>query len=225
MPERRPILLAVGDDAEILRTLTRDLRRRYRTRFRILRAPGGERAMATLRALAGAGQPVALVIADQGLATMSGLDLLARIRDLLRGTRTVLLTPYSETEAAIRAMDAGAVDDHVVAVRRLDDGDRETLAVSSMYVFIGAVPCTDWLAHTLEREQRGYLLTGPDLGRRSVSDGNGSGREPYLLETSVPGVFAAGDVRNRSMKRVASAVGEGATAIALIHQYLQRGDQ
>ncbi|MEA2617799.1 MAG: thioredoxin reductase, partial [Chloroflexota bacterium] len=114
MPERRPILLAVGDDAETLRALTRDLRRRYRNRFRILRAPDGERAMATLRALAGAGQPVALVIADQGLATMSGLDLLARIRDLLQGTRTVLLTPYSKTEAAIRAIDAGAVDDYVV---------------------------------------------------------------------------------------------------------------
>ncbi|HEX3604830.1 MAG TPA: FAD-dependent oxidoreductase [Candidatus Dormibacteraeota bacterium] len=114
-------------------------------------------------------------------------------------------------------------DEHVTGIllRDLDTGERTGIPVTSVYAFIGADPCTDWLAGTLERDPRGYLLTGIDLRRRVVENGDGSGRDPYLLETSVPGVFAAGDVRNRSMRRVAGAVGDGATAVSLIHQYLE----
>jgi thioredoxin reductase (NADPH) len=118
-------------------------------------------------------------------------------------------------------------DDHLTraTVWHRDSGEREVLPVTSMYVFIGAEPCTDWLADTLERDPRGYLLTGLDHARRGLDGGDGRERDPYLLETSVPGVFAAGDVRNRSMRRVAAAVGDGATAISLIHQYLRQGER
>jgi thioredoxin reductase (NADPH) len=108
----------------------------------------------------------------------------------------------------------------------LDDsatGTKDTVPASHLFVFIGAAPLTDWLDGTVQRDRAGFLLTGPDLlrdGRRPpdwVPD-----RDPYLLESSVPGVFAAGDVRAQSVKRVASAVGEGAMAVTLVHRYLEK---
>ena len=84
------------------------------------------------------------------------------------------------------------------------------------FVFIGAAPRTDWLDGVVARDERGFILAGPD----AQADGWPLARDPYLLETSVPGVFVAGDVRARSIKRVASAVGEGSMAVSLIHQYL-----
>jgi thioredoxin reductase (NADPH) len=95
------------------------------------------------------------------------------------------------------------------------DGD-DLLDVDACFVFIGASPRTDWLAGVVARDDRGFILAGPDV----AGDGWPLSRDPYLLETSVPGVFVAGDVRARSIKRVASAVGEGAMAVSLIHQYL-----
>ena len=102
------------------------------------------------------------------------------------------------------------------------DGAVEEVPAAALFVMIGGEPRTEWLAG-VERDDRGYVLTGHDLLR----DGRGpSGwpldRPPLLLETSVPGVFAAGDVRHRSVKRVASAVGEGAVAVQLVHQHLGR---
>jgi thioredoxin reductase (NADPH) len=104
--------------------------------------------------------------------------------------------------------------------------DRDTEAVESvkagsMFVFIGAAPRTEWLDGVIERDARGFVRTGPDL----VVDGHCPpgwplDREPYHLESSVPGVFVAGDVRAESVKRVASAVGEGAMAVTLVHRYL-----
>ena len=91
-----------------------------------------------------------------------------------------------------------------------------------LFVFIGAAPRTEWLDGVVARDPRGFVLTGPDLlvdGRRPR--GWHLDRDPYFLEASVPGVFAAGDVRANSVKRVASAVGEGAMAIQLIHGYLE----
>jgi thioredoxin reductase (NADPH) len=102
------------------------------------------------------------------------------------------------------------------------DGTRSELPVSAMFIFIGAVPHTEIMEAVVRRDAEGFILTGPDL-----LDGEGRprgwplDRDPYLLETSVPGIFAAGDVRHQSVKRVASAVGEGAVAVALIHQYLK----
>jgi thioredoxin reductase (NADPH) len=94
---------------------------------------------------------------------------------------------------------------------------------SHLFVFIGAAPLTDWLTGVLERDSAGFVLTGPDLVRdRRRPAGWIPERDPYLLETSVPGVFAAGDVRAQSVKRVASAVGEGAMAVTLVHRYLEK---
>ena len=83
-------------------------------------------------------------------------------------------------------------------------------------VFIGASPRTDWLDGVVARDERGFILAGPD----AQAAGWPLKRDPYLLETTVPGIFVAGDVRARSIKRVASAVGEGSMAVSLIHQYL-----
>jgi thioredoxin reductase (NADPH) len=92
----------------------------------------------------------------------------------------------------------------------------ETLEADACFVFIGASPRTDWLEGVLARDERGFILAGRD----AQGEGWPLQREPYVLETTVPGVFVAGDVRARSIKRVASAVGEGSMAVSLIHEYL-----
>jgi thioredoxin reductase (NADPH) len=96
------------------------------------------------------------------------------------------------------------------------DGDGAFVEADACFVFIGALPLTDWLDGVVARDERGFILAGPD----AQAAGWPLKRDPYLLETTVPGVFVAGDVRARSIKRVASAVGEGSMAVSLIHQYL-----
>jgi thioredoxin reductase (NADPH) len=114
--------------------------------------------------------------------------------------------------------------DHLERVRIADRdaGTEDEVETSWLFVFIGAAPGTDWLGQEVLRDEKGFVLTGPDL----VLDGQLPAewpleRQPYFLETSVPGVFAAGDVRGQSVKRVASAVGEGAMAVTLVHRYLE----
>ncbi len=100
-------------------------------------------------------------------------------------------------------------------------GEQETVKAASMFVFIGAAPRTEWLDGVVDRDGRGFIRTGPDLvvgGQRPK--GWNLDRDPYHLESSIPGVFVAGDVRADSVKRVASAVGEGAMAVTLVHRYL-----
>jgi thioredoxin reductase (NADPH) len=102
-------------------------------------------------------------------------------------------------------------------------GDTHTVPAFALFIFIGARPHTHWVADVVERDPQGFILTGRNLvrgGRRPK--GWHLDREPFFLETSVPGIFAAGDVRHRSVKRVASAVGEGAMAVQFVHQYLSR---
>src|SRR5215217_6808160 len=100
---------------------------------------------------------------------------------------------------------------------RVRTGDEELeIPADACFVFIGAAPRTEWLAGVVARDERGFILAGPDV----AGDGWTLKRDPYVLETSVPGVFVAGDVRSRSIKRVASAVGEGSMAVSLIHEYL-----
>ena len=96
-------------------------------------------------------------------------------------------------------------------------GTQEEVETGWLYAFIGASPHTDWLGDTVERDEKGFIVTGRDL---HSPEGSTPDRPPFALETSVPGVFAAGDVRLDSMKRVASAVGEGAMAVYLVHRYL-----
>jgi thioredoxin reductase (NADPH) len=100
-------------------------------------------------------------------------------------------------------------------------GETTVTPASSLFIFIGAEPKTEWLNGLVERDNKGFILTGPDLRRNGkLPSGWPLTRDPDLLETSVPGVFAAGDVRQGSVKRVASGVGEGSIAIQFIHKYL-----
>jgi thioredoxin reductase (NADPH) len=115
-------------------------------------------------------------------------------------------------------------EDHLDGVVVEDNlsGALRTLGAKALFVFIGAKANTGWLQGTAELDKRGFVLTGRALDV-SALDGDpwqGLSREPYRLETSLPGVFAAGDVRSGSIKRCASAVGEGAMAVSLVHQYL-----
>jgi thioredoxin reductase (NADPH) len=115
--------------------------------------------------------------------------------------------------------------DHLesLTLRDSKSGATETVATQMLFVFIGAAPLTGWLDGVVVRDDRGFVVAGPDLsveGRRPP--GWSLDRAPYHLETSVPGVFVAGDARSESAKRVASAVGEGAMAVMLVHRYMEK---
>jgi thioredoxin reductase (NADPH) len=131
-------------------------------------------------------------------------------------TPNVELWPCSEVVEALG-------ENHLEQLRVRDNttGTIQTVPATGLFIFIGAAPRTDWLPSSIQRDQNGFILTGPDL----IKDGKPPkgwtlDRDPFLLEASVPGVFVGGDVRARSVKRVASAVGEGSIAIQFVHQYL-----
>ena len=106
-----------------------------------------------------------------------------------------------------------------ITLADLKSGESNRIAASYLFVFIGAAPRTDWLDNRVVRDRQGFILTGPDLTAEHLKNWP-LPRAPFLLEASVPGVFAAGDVRHDSIKRVASAVGEGSVAVHFIHRYL-----
>jgi thioredoxin reductase (NADPH) len=109
-----------------------------------------------------------------------------------------------------------------ITIQNTDTGQTETVPAAALFIFIGAVPHTELVAGVVERNQAGFILTGADLTRNGQRPkGWTLKRDPFMLETSVPGIFAAGDVRQGAVRRVASAVGEGAITIGLIHQYLK----
>jgi thioredoxin reductase (NADPH) len=114
--------------------------------------------------------------------------------------------------------------DHLEEITICDrkQGTQTTVSCGFLFVFIGAEPRTDWLGDTVARDGRGFVYTGPDLlANGARPPGWDRDRDPFYLECSVPGIFAAGDVRANSVKRVASAVGEGAMAVTLVHRYLE----
>jgi thioredoxin reductase (NADPH) len=160
--------------------------------------------------------------------TSRSVTLIVRGPNLERSMSHYLIQQIAEL-ANVRVRTCSAVvgaggSDHLERLRiaDLEAGTEEEVDASWLFVFIGAAPCTDWLGKEVVRDENGFVLTGPDL----VNDGQLRAdwpleRQPYFLETSVPGVFAAGDVRGQSVKRVASAVGEGAMAVTLVHRYLE----
>lgn len=138
--------------------------------------------------------------------------------DQIAQTSNIQIWPHA-TVAEVH----GEVHLEEISVLCTDANKTERVPASTMFIFIGALPQTDWLADIVERDERGFVMTGPDL----IRNGNGPkgwtlDRDPFLLETNVPGLFAVGDVRHGSVKRVASGVGEGSVAVQFIHQYLRK---
>jgi thioredoxin reductase (NADPH) len=157
----------------------------------------------------------------------ASVTIVAVERDLGERMSDYLVQQIEATPNVTRRMRHEVVDGHGrgrlegLTLRDRDSGETTAVDASAVFVLIGAAPRTDWLHGVVERDERGYVLTGRDLveGGRPPT-GWPLQRAPLLLETSLPGVFAAGDVRYRSVKRVASAVGEGAIAVQLVHEYL-----
>ncbi len=120
-----------------------------------------------------------------------------------------------EVETTVTAVRGSAHIERIVT-RVESTGESQERPADALFVFIGADAETAWLPEGLQRDERGYLRTGHDVAAWPLRD-----RPPFPLETNFPGVFAAGDVRSRSVKRVASGVGEGSMVIAFIHEYLE----
>jgi thioredoxin reductase (NADPH) len=133
--------------------------------------------------------------------------------DQLAAQPNVRVLYRTEVVAALGADSLEAID-----VRNSDTGETARLESGGMFLFIGADAETSWLPPEIALDRRGYVLTGPDVGDETVWNLD---RDRYLLETSMPGIFACGDVRSGPVKRVASAVGDGSLAIAFVHQYLR----
>ena len=156
------------------------------------------------------------------------VTMLVRSSSLESGMSQYLVDQIGSTEnieVVLRAEVIEALGDErleKIKIKNLDSEEIEELEAAAMFIFIGAVPPTDLVSGLVERDRAGFIVTGPDLMiDNKRPKGWRPNRDPLLLETSIPGIFAAGDVRHHSMKRVASAVGEGAVAVALVHQYLK----
>jgi thioredoxin reductase (NADPH) len=136
----------------------------------------------------------------------------------IRGIRNISVRTCTEVIAA-----EGGKHLESLTLRNTSTGATEAVGAQWLFLFIGAAPLTGWLDDVVVRDERGFVVAGPDLASPGQKPkGWNLDRSPYHLETSVPGVFVAGDVRAESAKRVASAVGEGAMAVMLVHRYLEK---
>jgi thioredoxin reductase (NADPH) len=138
------------------------------------------------------------------------------LTEQIRNVDNIVIIPNAEVKSArgVRRLES-------LVIEYSDTGVSETVEAAALYVFIGARPYTDWLDNVVIKDEKGFIETGPTLvRRRDFTKFWKEKREPYLLETSCPGIFAAGDVHAGAMARVASAVGEGALSINLAHKYL-----
>jgi len=137
--------------------------------------------------------------------------------DQIDQTENITVHGYSQVHQVM-----GTESLECLEIENLQTGDIEKHQARALFIFIGARPYTSWIQDAVMRDERGFLKTGRDLvNESSFPKLWKSDREPFLLETSIPGIFAAGDVRSGAMNRVASAVGEGAMAISLVHRYLE----
>src|SRR6476619_1929278 len=174
---------------------------------------GGNSAGQAAVFLAETAKRVHMLVRSAGLAKSMSRYLIRRIEE----TPTIVLRPYTQ----IIAVEGG---DHIEFVRWQNNqtGQTEEHDIRYLFVMMGADPNTSWLDGCIALDNNGFIKTGLDLSPESLSAaGWYPTRQPYLLETSLPGIFAVGDVRGGSIKRVASAVGEGSIAISFVHQVLQ----
>ena len=137
--------------------------------------------------------------------------------DQIEGTANIRVMPHSSVSAM-----AGEGRLETITIANSETGRSETVPADAVFIFIGAVPSTDFLGDLVERDKAGFIITGQDLVREGRRPRNWRPkRDPFPLETSVPGIFAAGDVCHGVVRRVASAVGQGAVAVSLVHKYLE----
>jgi len=131
-------------------------------------------------------------------------------------------TPNVDIRTGVTVLEAMGEDRlETLRVRHSGSGEEELLNAFALFIFIGATARTEWLEGVVERDKQGYILTGPDVMRDGKRPpGWNQRRDPFLLESSTPGIFVAGDVRHRSVKRIASAVGEGSMAVQFVHGHL-----
>lgn len=131
-------------------------------------------------------------------------------------------TPNIEVNNYSSVIEAkGETSLEALIIKNSQTGETQTVPATSLFIFIGAEPRTEWLDGVIERDERGFILTGTDLQHNGQRiKGWNLERDPFLLETNIPGVFAVGDVRSGSIKRVASGVGEGSICVQFVHRYL-----